>query len=50
MPPEVAEATLDIMGTPTAEEQRVSPDLSRVLGRPPRPISEWAARNAVAFK
>ncbi|WP_372666543.1 NAD(P)H-binding protein [Amycolatopsis kentuckyensis] len=50
MPAEVAEATLDILGTPTPAEQRVSPDVSRVLGRPPRPFTEWAARNAVAFK
>lgn len=50
MPAEVAEATLDILGTPTPAEQRLSPDVSRVLGRPPRPFTEWAARNAVAFK
>ncbi|MFJ7219434.1 NAD(P)H-binding protein [Amycolatopsis sp. NPDC098790] len=50
MPPEVAEATLDILGTPSPAEQRVSPDVARVLGRPPRPFSEWVARNAVAFK
>ncbi|SEF33210.1 Uncharacterized conserved protein YbjT, contains NAD(P)-binding and DUF2867 domains [Amycolatopsis pretoriensis] len=50
MPPEVAEATLDILGTPRPAEQRVSPDVSRVLGRPPRPFAEWAARNVVAFK
>lgn len=50
MPAEVAEATLDILGTPFPAEQRVSPDVSRVLGRPPRPFSEWAARTAVAFK
>lgn len=50
MPPEVAEATLDILGSPTPAEQRVSPDVSQVLGRPPRPFADWAARNAVAFK
>jgi uncharacterized protein YbjT (DUF2867 family) len=50
MPPEVAEATLDILGAPTPEEQRVSPDVERVLGRPPRPFAEWAARFAGAFK
>jgi uncharacterized protein YbjT (DUF2867 family) len=50
MPPEVAEATLDILGTPLPAEQRVSPDVSQVLGRPPRPFADWAARNAVAFK
>ncbi|WP_410623610.1 NAD(P)H-binding protein [Amycolatopsis sp. cmx-8-4] len=50
MPPEVADVTLGILGAPTPEEQRVSPDVSRVLGRPPRPFTEWAARNAAAFK
>ncbi|WP_285480789.1 SDR family oxidoreductase [Amycolatopsis sp. NBRC 101858] len=50
MPPEVAEATLDILGSPTPAEQRVSPDVSRVLGRPPHPFADWAARFAGAFK
>ncbi|WIY02181.1 NAD(P)H-binding protein [Amycolatopsis mongoliensis] len=50
MPAQVAEATLDILGAPSPAEQRVSPDVSRVLGRPPRPFSEWAARNAAVFK
>jgi uncharacterized protein YbjT (DUF2867 family) len=50
MPPEVVEATLDILGSPSPAEQRVSPDVSRVLGRAPRPFADWAARNAAAFK
>ncbi|MFG1640862.1 NAD(P)H-binding protein [Amycolatopsis sp. NPDC049252] len=50
MPPEVADVTLGILGAPTPQEQRVSPDVSRVLGRPPRPFTEWVARNAAAFK
>jgi uncharacterized protein YbjT (DUF2867 family) len=50
MPPHVADATLDILGTPTPAEQRVSPDVERVLGRPPRPFAEWASRFAGAFK
>jgi uncharacterized protein YbjT (DUF2867 family) len=50
MPPEIADSTLDILGAPTAAERRVSPDVSRVLGRPPRPFADWVARNAVAFK
>jgi uncharacterized protein YbjT (DUF2867 family) len=50
MPPEVAEATLDILGSPLPAEQRVSPDVAQVLGRPARPFFDWAARNAVAFK
>ncbi|MEV7094009.1 NAD(P)H-binding protein [Amycolatopsis sp. NPDC051045] len=50
MPPEIADSTLAILGTPTPEEQRVSPDVSRVLGRPPRPFADWASRFAGAFK
>jgi uncharacterized protein YbjT (DUF2867 family) len=50
MPEPVVEATLDILGTPKAAEQRVSPDVERILGRPPRIFAEWAARNTAAFK
>ncbi|ONI89249.1 NmrA family transcriptional regulator [Saccharothrix sp. ALI-22-I] len=50
MPERVVEATLDILGTPSAAEQRVSPDVERVLGRPPRTFAEWAARNVAVFK
>ncbi|WP_410569564.1 NAD(P)H-binding protein [Amycolatopsis sp. cmx-4-61] len=50
MPPEVVAATLDILGSPTPSEQQVSPDVSRVLGRPARPFAEWASRFAGAFK
>lgn len=50
MPAPVADATLDIYGAPTAAEQRVSPDVASVVGRPPAPFSAWAARNAAAFR
>lgn len=50
MPEPIVEATLDILGTPKAAEQRVSPDVEQVLGRPPRTFAEWAARNIAAFK
>ncbi|MEU4246544.1 NAD(P)H-binding protein [Amycolatopsis sp. NPDC026612] len=50
MPPEVADSTLAILGTPTPEEQRVSPDVPRVLGRPSTPFTAWASRFAGAFK
>jgi uncharacterized protein YbjT (DUF2867 family) len=50
MPEPIVEATLDILGTPKAAEQRVSPDVEQVLGRPPRTFAEWAARNVAAFK
>jgi uncharacterized protein YbjT (DUF2867 family) len=50
MPPEVVEGTLAILGEPTAEEQLVSPDVERILGRPAAPFSAWAERNAPAFR
>jgi uncharacterized protein YbjT (DUF2867 family) len=50
MPEPIAEATLDILGTPKAAEQRVSPDVEQVLGRPPRTFAQWAAHNVSAFK
>ncbi|WP_194897861.1 SDR family oxidoreductase [Catenulispora pinisilvae] len=50
MPPEVVEGTLTILGEPTPEEQMVSPDIERVLGRPAQPFSAWAQRNAAAFR
>ncbi|MFI6681199.1 NAD(P)H-binding protein [Kribbella sp. NPDC050470] len=50
MPEPVVESTLDILGEPTAEEQRVSPDVERVLGRPARSFAQWATRNAPAFR
>lgn len=50
MPESVAEHTLDILGTPTAAEQQVSPDIERVLGRPATSYAEWARRVAPAFR
>ncbi|MFJ9011811.1 NAD(P)H-binding protein [Streptomyces canus] len=50
MPEPVADATLDILGDPSAGLRRVSPDVERVLGRPPRAFADWAARNASAFR
>lgn len=49
MPEPIVETTLDILGQPKAAEQRVSPDVEQVLGRPPRTFAEWAARNVAAF-
>ncbi|MFI8392587.1 SDR family oxidoreductase [Streptomyces sp. NPDC085540] len=50
MPAELAEDTLDILGSPSRAELRVSPDVQQVLGRAPRPFADWAARNAAAFR
>ncbi|MFF0015896.1 NAD(P)H-binding protein [Streptomyces sp. NPDC005374] len=50
MPEPIADATLDLLGDPSDGLRRVSPDVERVLGRPPRAFAEWAARNAGAFR
>jgi hypothetical protein len=50
MPPEVVAGTLDILGAPTPDEQRVSGDVAGLLGRAPRPFSAWAADHAAAFR
>ncbi|MET7768968.1 NAD(P)H-binding protein [Nocardia sp. NPDC005366] len=49
MPEAVAEHTLDILGTPTAAEQQISPDVERVLGRAPVAYAEWARRHRDVF-
>jgi uncharacterized protein YbjT (DUF2867 family) len=49
MPEPVVEATLGVLGAPSAAEQRVSPDAERLLGRPARSFAEWAERNIAAF-
>ena len=50
MAPELADDTLDILGSPTPAEERVSPDVHHILARPPHPFSTWAARNIAAFR
>ncbi|MCX4747540.1 NAD(P)H-binding protein [Kitasatospora sp. NBC_01287] len=50
MPLPAVEGTLAILGEPTEEEQRVSPDVERVLGRAPHSFDAWAQRNAPAFR
>lgn len=50
MPGELADDTLDILGSPSAAELRVSPDVERVLGRAPRSFADWVARNVAAFR
>ncbi|WP_336084002.1 NAD(P)H-binding protein [Nocardia sp. SSK8] len=49
MPESVAEHTLAILGTPTAEELQVSGDIETVLGRPATPYEEWALRHRALF-
>ena len=50
MPAELADDTLEILGSPSPAELRVSPDVQQVLGRAPRPFADWAARNVAAFR
>ncbi|MFH9229768.1 NAD(P)H-binding protein [Streptomyces lydicus] len=50
MPEPVVQTTLAILGEPTPGEQRISPDVERVLGRVPRTFSEWAQRHIAAFR
>jgi uncharacterized protein YbjT (DUF2867 family) len=50
MPEQVVDATLGILGSPHAAEQRVSPDVEHLLGRPARTFAQWAADNVDAFK
>ncbi|MFI5935090.1 SDR family oxidoreductase [Actinoplanes sp. NPDC051494] len=49
MPGPVADGTLDIIGSPTPAEQRISPDVQAILGRPARGFDEWAQRHAALF-
>jgi uncharacterized protein YbjT (DUF2867 family) len=50
MPEPVVETTLDALGEPTPAEQRISPQVERLLGRPARTFAEWAVRNTAAFR
>ncbi|WP_042410637.1 SDR family oxidoreductase [Streptacidiphilus carbonis] len=50
MPEAVAVTTLAVLGTPTAAELRISPDIELLLGRPARPFAAWAERNIAAFR
>lgn len=50
MPEPIVEITLDVLGTPSPEDQRVCQDVPALLGRPARTFAEWAAENVVAFR
>lgn len=50
MPEPVVDATLAVLGEPSAAEQRVSPAVAQLLGRPPGTFATWAARNIAAFR
>jgi uncharacterized protein YbjT (DUF2867 family) len=50
MPEAVIDTTLDVLGEPTPAEQRISPDVERILGRPPRTFADWAQAHVAAFR
>lgn len=50
LPASIADDTLTILGSPTAEESAVGPDLATVLGRPGRTFAVWARDNLGAFR
>ncbi|WP_405750278.1 NAD(P)H-binding protein [Streptomyces sp. NBC_00012] len=50
MPEPVVGTTLTILGEPAPAEQRISPDVERVLGRAPRTFADWARRHIAAFR
>jgi len=50
MPEPVVDGTLAIIGEPTEAEQRVSPDVERLLGRKAYTFAEWVQRNVTAFR
>ncbi|MFJ4407135.1 SDR family oxidoreductase [Streptomyces sp. NPDC088910] len=50
VPAELADDTLDILSAPRPAELAISPDVQRVLGRPPRPFRDWVTRNIAAFR
>lgn len=50
MPEPAVETTLDILGEPNPAEQRISPDVEKLLGRTPRPFAVWAQRHIAAFR
>ncbi|GAA3292768.1 NAD(P)H-binding protein [Dactylosporangium vinaceum] len=50
MPAPVVDGTLAILGRPLPEEQAVSRDVERVLGRPARSFQEWAGRHRAVFQ
>ncbi|WP_431958694.1 SDR family oxidoreductase [Nocardia lijiangensis] len=50
VPAELADDTLDIIGSPSPSELRISPHVQQVLGRAPRTFADWVARNIAAFR
>jgi uncharacterized protein YbjT (DUF2867 family) len=50
MPEWAVDTTLAVLGEPTAAEQRISPAVEQVLGRPPRAFADWVDGHISAFR
>ena len=50
MPEPVVDGTLSILGEPTPAEQRISPHVQQLLGRPPHTFAYWIKRHINAFR
>jgi uncharacterized protein YbjT (DUF2867 family) len=50
MPEPLVDTTLEAIGEPTPAERRISPDVQRVLGRPPRTFADWARTHVAVFR
>ncbi|MGW4498988.1 NmrA family transcriptional regulator [Micromonospora sp. NPDC004336] len=50
MPEPVVDGTLSILGEPTPAEQRVSPHVEQLLGRPAHTFAHWVERHVDAFR
>ncbi|MCM3885269.1 hypothetical protein [Frankia sp. R82] len=50
MPAAIADDTLTVRGSPTAEQTTVGPDLTTVLGCPGRTFAAWAKDNLDTFR
>ncbi len=50
MPEPVVDGTLAIIGHPTPAEQQVSPDIERLLARPPHTFTHWLQQHLPAFR
>jgi len=49
-PGPVVQATLGVLGGPSAGERQVSPAVENVFGRPPHSFGDWAGRNVTGGK
>jgi uncharacterized protein YbjT (DUF2867 family) len=50
MPPEIVDASLEFLGSPTESETRALPTVETVTGQPARSFEQWARDNAQLFR